>query len=211
MTCIHRANEKVFRAGEVREVEISTGVKMKFCWIPPGEAQLGSPKSERSAVMKLHGDDIEPDWLAVESEESRGKYKCRGFWLGKYPVTQAEWQAVMRYNPSSFTKIEGVDSNRLPVEMVSYNDCGKFLEKLNDDATMQKVFESKGKFALLDENEWEYACRGGKASASLGLDANAQIACTWSIGLSAAKSFQRCFMCSGLAKSDFVVDWGTSF
>jgi hypothetical protein len=38
--------------GKVVEVEITKGVKMKFCWIPAGEAQLGSPDAERQAVVK---------------------------------------------------------------------------------------------------------------------------------------------------------------
>ena len=71
----------------------------------------------------------------------------KGFWMGVYPVTQAQWQAVMGYNPSHF---RGDDR---PVEMVSWDDCQEFC---------QKMAELTGKpIRLPTEAEWEYACRAG--------------------------------------------------
>jgi formylglycine-generating enzyme required for sulfatase activity len=78
------------KPGEERSFEIARGVKMKFCWVPPGRAQLGSPKAERAAVQKQLADKEEPEWLQSEAEEKRGEYRSKGFWLGKYPVTQGE-------------------------------------------------------------------------------------------------------------------------
>ena len=72
------------------------------------------------------------------------------YYMGKYEVTQALWQAVMGSNPSKF---KGDD---LPVEQVSWNDCQEFISKLNG-------FTGK-KFRLPTESEWEYAARGGKKS-----------------------------------------------
>jgi formylglycine-generating enzyme required for sulfatase activity len=67
--------------------------------------------------------------------------------MGKYPVTQAQYQAIMRTNPSFFK-----GSNR-PVECVSWNDAVKFCEKLS---------QRTGKtYRLPSEAEWEYACRAG--------------------------------------------------
>ena len=67
--------------------------------------------------------------------------------MGVYPVTQAQWQAVMGYNPSNFP-----GANR-PVEMVSWDDCQEFC---------QKMAELTGKpIRLPTEAEWEYACRAG--------------------------------------------------
>ena len=76
-----------------------------------------------------------------------------GFYLGKYEVTQEQWTAVMGSNPA--TKV--VDPS-FPVETVSWNDCKKFLEKLNE-----KLKDQLGgaKFRLPTEAEWEYACRAG--------------------------------------------------
>lgn len=70
------------------------------------------------------------------------------FYLGKYPVTQAQWQAVMGSNPSYFS---GKPNN--PVERISWNDCREFIEKLNQ--------MKQGTFRLPTEAEWEYACRAG--------------------------------------------------
>ncbi len=73
------------------------------------------------------------------------------FSIGKYEVTQAEWQAVMGSNPSRFT-----GDNRRPVENVSWNDCQEFIRKLN-------AMTGK-RFRLPTEAEWEYAARGGNRS-----------------------------------------------
>ena len=69
------------------------------------------------------------------------------YYIGKYEVTQALWQAVMGYNPSNF---KGDD---LPVEKVNWNDCQEFISKLNNITGK--------KFRLPTEAEWEYAARGG--------------------------------------------------
>ena len=72
------------------------------------------------------------------------------YYIGKYEVTQALWQAVMGSNPSCF---KGDD---LPVERVSWNDCQDFISKLNSITGKR--------FRLPTEAEWEYAARGGKKS-----------------------------------------------
>ena len=72
------------------------------------------------------------------------------YYIGKYEVTQALWQAVMGSNPSHF---KGDD---LPVEQVSWNDCQDFISKLN-------AMTGK-RFRLPTESEWEYAARGGNKS-----------------------------------------------
>lgn len=74
------------------------------------------------------------------------------FKMGKYEVTQAQWQAVMGENPSNFKGDEN------PVEEVSWNDCKKFIEKLN---ALPEVKTSGLTFRLPTEAEWEYACRAG--------------------------------------------------
>ncbi len=168
------------KPGEERSFEIARGVRMKFCWVPPGRAQLGSPKAERDAVLKQIKEKEEPWWLQAEAEEKRGEYRSKGFWLGKYPVTQGEWLAVMGgTNPSWFCKDGGgknqvpEDTSRFPVEQVAAkkasadDDCLNFLARLNDRATAEelvRIFGKRGKFVLPHEDEWEYACRGGKGN-----------------------------------------------
>ncbi|MBI2432412.1 MAG: formylglycine-generating enzyme family protein, partial [Candidatus Hydrogenedentes bacterium] len=67
------------------------------------------------------------------------------FYIGKFEVTQAQWQAVMGSNPSNFS---GADR---PVERVSWDNCNSFITALNALGI--------GTFRLPTEAEWEYACR----------------------------------------------------
>jgi len=85
-----------------------------------------------------------------DGEKPAHQVTLSSYYIGKYEVTQEEWQAVMRNNPSMYK------GNKRPVEQVSWNDCQKFIKKLN---------EITGKsFRLPTEAEWEYAARGGNQS-----------------------------------------------
>ncbi len=75
------------------------------------------------------------------------------FYLGKYEVTQEQWEAVMGNNPS---RTEGA---KLPVNHVSWEDCQEFIKKLN--ASTKGVY----RFRLPYEAEWEFACRAGTTTA----------------------------------------------
>ena len=106
------------KPGEVVEVKIAKDMQMKFCWIPAGKAQLGSPKSEQDYLIqhnylwrdakgifgKANRDKFLRDSFKDETESKRGEFTTKGFWLGKYPVTQEQWEAVMGNNPSWFSK-----------------------------------------------------------------------------------------------------------
>ena len=129
------------RPGEEREFEIAPGVMMRMCWIPPGEFVMGSPANEPE-----RDDDETQDRVTL----------TQGFWLGKYEVTQAQWEAVTGSNPSKF---KGAD---LPVDSVSWDDVagpGGFLEKANQHGSRT------GQFHLPTEAQWEYACRAGTTTA----------------------------------------------
>ena len=76
----------------------------------------------------------------------------RDFRMGRFPVTQAQWEAVTGENPSEF---KGADR---PVEMVSWDDCRAFLETLNATPAAKA---SGLAFRLPTEEEWETACRAG--------------------------------------------------
>lgn len=91
------------------------------------------------------------------------------FYMGIYPVTQAQWQAVMDNNPSWFSRggggkeevkdISEADLNQFPVERVSWENAQEFLAKLN-----QRHLNSEWLYRLPTEVEWEYSCRGGASS-----------------------------------------------
>ena len=106
---------------------------MQFVWIAPGEFQMGSVGSE-----------ADEDEAPVTSVRIR-----RGFWLGKYEVTQSEWMAVMGSNPSGFS-----GCGRCPVERVSWEDVQEFLQRINAN-------ELGNPYRLPTEAEWEYAARAG--------------------------------------------------
>ena len=94
---------------------------------------------EKHSLLGGIGEDNEEHQVTLSS-----------FSIGRAPVTQREWQAVMGNNPSHF---KGDD---LPVESVSWDDCQEFIRKLNKMTHMN--------FRLPTEAEWEFAARGGNKS-----------------------------------------------
>jgi formylglycine-generating enzyme required for sulfatase activity len=144
------------KPGEIREYSIGNGQKLKLCWIPRGKAKLGSPTTEKYR----------------DSDEGEHEFTTEGFWLGKLPISQSEWTAIMGKNPSWFSKngggksdVAGIDTDRFPVESVSWADCKEFLSALNRLIFPDRLHGERGRFSLPTENEWEYACRGGRGNA----------------------------------------------
>jgi formylglycine-generating enzyme required for sulfatase activity len=78
----------------------------------------------------------------------------KGFYLGKYEVTQEEYEKVIGGNPSEFK------GDKLPVEMVSWKDAVAFCKTLN-----RKERKRGWEFTLPTEAQWEYACRAGTTTA----------------------------------------------
>ena len=97
------------------------------------------------------GATSEQEYDALSCEKPVHSVTLSDYYIGETEVTQELWEAVMGSNPSYF---EG--DNQRPMENVSWNDCQKFIKKLN---------RLTGKeFRLPTEAEWEYAARGGKYS-----------------------------------------------
>jgi len=121
--------------GDVRTIDLGGGVLLDLVWIAPGIYMMGSPAGEFGRAK-----DEQQHQVAIS----------KGFWMGKYEVTQEQWKAVMHSNPSSFT------GTRHPVEKISWSDCHEFFRALNP-----LVVANGGVFRLPTEAEWEYACRAG--------------------------------------------------
>ena len=135
----------------------SISMEMIFC--PPGTFTMGSPTSETG-----RGGDETQHQVTLTN----------GFYLGKYEVTQAQYQTVMNGNseglnadPSQFK-----GSNR-PVEKASWEDAQIFLTRLNSIEQSAGRLPNGWKYVLPTEAEWEYACRAGTTTAySWGNDIN---------------------------------------
>jgi len=112
-----------------RNVTRRKSLKMDLCSISAGEFIMGNEDFGPTYTVKI----------------------TSGFFYGIFPVTQAQWEAVMGSNPSSFKRDD------LPVEQVSWDDCQEFIKRLNAIG--------KGTFRLPTEAEWEYACRAGSSEA----------------------------------------------
>jgi eukaryotic-like serine/threonine-protein kinase len=125
-------------------------IGMEFVKVPKGTAWLGGWSGQQGSTKF----DIEQD-----------------FYLGKFEVTQEEWEAVTGLTPSHFSRtgagaeavkmISDVDLKRFPVEQVSWEDCQLFIELLN-----KKEKDTGRVYRLPMEAEWEYACRGGPGDQS---------------------------------------------
>lgn len=126
--------------GELKTLVLHGGEPMEMIYVAPGEFMMGSPTSEDGRF---------------DSEEQHRVKLTKGFWLGKYEVTQKQWQSVMGNNPSYFK-----DANR-PVENVSWEDCRQFTQKISAEAKRQLGGEAR----LPTEAEWEYACRARTTTA----------------------------------------------
>jgi formylglycine-generating enzyme required for sulfatase activity/nucleoside phosphorylase/tRNA A-37 threonylcarbamoyl transferase component Bud32 len=128
--------------------EWENGLGMRFVLVPAGTFWMGGGGGEPGTRQET-----------IES----------AFYLGKYSVTQGQWQAVMGSNPTYFSRrrggasaVEGIsdaDLEQFPVECVSWEDARAFVRKLNE-----REKDSGFLYSLPTEAEWEYACRGGASS-----------------------------------------------
>ena len=112
---------------------------MEFVWVPAGRFVMGSPESEEGRY---------------DDERQHEVRISRGYWMGRYEVTQGEWKAVMGESPSFFSECGA----RCPVDSVSWEDVQEFISKLN-----KKESGNRYKYRLPTEAEWEYGARAGTA------------------------------------------------
>jgi formylglycine-generating enzyme required for sulfatase activity len=133
------------RAGQERTV---AGIKL--CWCPPGTFLMGSPRTE------------------VERRPDEGPVRVRltkGFWAGKYEVTQGQWKGVVGKLPGKLTAAGG-EGDDLPVYHVNYAEAETFCKKLTKKGQKSGELAKGWEFRLPTEAQWEYACRAGTTTAT---------------------------------------------
>ena len=118
-------------AGENRTI---TDLSLEMLWVKPGTFKMGEKGNQYQVTL------------------------TEGFYLGKYEVTQAEWEQVMGNNPSHF---KGADK---PVEKVSFNDVVEFCNKLTEIEKKAGRLPEGMSYQLPSEAQWEYACRAGTST-----------------------------------------------
>jgi sulfatase modifying factor 1 len=123
------------KPGKVDVVDLGKDVKLEMVLVPAGKFKMGSPTTE----------------VGYEDKTQHEVTLTKPFYMGKYEVTQEQWESVMGKNRSD-TK-----GAKLPVTDVSWEDCQEFIKKLNA--------KTNGGYRLPTEAEWEHACRAGSTTA----------------------------------------------
>ena len=144
----YASSSSVSSGGNEISIPVKNGITIDMVKVDAGSFMMGAT----SEMQNPYGDETPVHQVILTND----------YYMGKYEVTQALWQAVMGNNPSRFK------GDNLPVESVSWKDCQKFISKLNK--------KTGRKFRLPTEAEWEYAARGGKKSRSCQYSGSSNIA-----------------------------------
>ena len=144
------------KTGKYYIEDLGNGIELEMIMIPGGTFMMGSPKEEEGST---------------NDERPQHQVTIKGFCLGKYQVTQAQWKAIaertdlkvnidLKPDPSNFKKDPASEKGKKagnrwnrPVEQVSWYDAVEFCDRLSR--------HTKRQYRLPSEAEWEYACRAG--------------------------------------------------
>ncbi len=136
-------------------IPLSSNVNLDMIAIAPGMFTMGSPTNEIGRLKNY--DETQHEVTLTE-----------GYWLGKYEVTQAQYQTVIGTNPSDqpdyMEKYYGVGDN-YPVYYVSWNAANGFCAKLTAIEKAAGRLPEGYEYTLPTEAQWEYACRAGTTTA----------------------------------------------
>ncbi|MFM6619892.1 MAG: SUMF1/EgtB/PvdO family nonheme iron enzyme, partial [Dolichospermum sp.] len=135
----------ISKSGKYFTEDLENGIFLEMVHIPGGTFIMGSPENEEGYN---------------KSQNPQHQVTVPAFFMGKYPVTQKQWQivaALPKININLEPKPSQFQSDNLPVESVSWYDAQEFCARLS-----QKTNKS---YRLPSEAEWEYACRGGTTTA----------------------------------------------
>ena len=138
-------------------VHLSPSDSMEMLWVDRGDFKKGSPESESGRFSTFS------DYYGYETQHE--VTLTSGFFLGKYEVTQREYQLVMDgvTGDLNSTPSHWHGNPNRPVENVSFEDITIFLERLNN--LMNDKIPEGWQYTLPTEAEWEYACRAGTTTA----------------------------------------------
>ena len=177
---IHHLGFRVgFQYTGERTVELNSTVDLEMIWVEPGTFTMGSPTTEvgREAAK----------------EQEHNVSLTKGFYLGKYEVTQAQYEAVMTGNDNSLSAkpSEWPNNPNRPVEKVSWEDVQVFITRLN--AQQSANIPAGWAYVLPTESQWEYASRAGTTTAySWGNDINSSRAnYNWDGGANDGNDFKQ--------------------
>jgi formylglycine-generating enzyme required for sulfatase activity len=145
-TAAAKVEISAFNGAKAGDERVVAGVKL--CWCPPGKFTMGSPPGEPE---RRPGEDQVEVTLT------------RGFWAGKYEVTQGQWQRVAGAFPGNQPAGEGDD---YPVVEVNYAEAEDFCRKLTEQGRKSGDLPKEWEFRLPTEAQWEYACRAGTKTAT---------------------------------------------
>jgi formylglycine-generating enzyme required for sulfatase activity len=129
------------QTGKYYREDLGNKVELEMMLIPAGSFVMGAPETEESS-----------------SDEERPQHEVTlpTFFMGRYPVTQAQWKAVAalpQVNKELETDPSHFKGDNRPVECVSWYDAVEFCDRLSS--------YTKRQYRLPSEAEWEYACRAG--------------------------------------------------
>ena len=128
---------------QILTLNLPDDIKLEMIKIPAGNFLMGSVDNE-FGIYNEFGSYIGAD----ESETPQHRVTLQEYYIGKYPVTQEQYEAVMSYSPSCFN-----DNSKNPVEWVTWDEAKAFC---------QELYEITGRECRLPtEAEWEYSCRAG--------------------------------------------------
>lgn len=121
---------------------------VRLCWCPDGKFKMGSPLTE----LERRPGEIQVDVTLT-----------KGFWIGKYEVTQGEWKRLVGPFPGERTAGAGDD---YPVYTINFAEAEDFCAKLTKWAREKGELPADWEFRLPTEAQWEYACRAGTTTAT---------------------------------------------
>lgn len=158
------------RAGEERDFEISAGVTIRMCWIPPGKFVMGSPADEIGRREDLEA----PHDVVIR----------KGFWMAKTELTQKQWRAaggldtsgrppesiegvpwMVYFDDLCHTKHADFKGDDFPVERIEWTEAKSWCNELTRRQHASGILPAELEYNLPTEAEWEYACRAGTETA----------------------------------------------